>query len=979
MNSERWERVKQLVGEAMTLEAGERESFVDRICQGDTELQREVQSLLSFHEQAGTDFLNQSAVDLDHETSAAAPACAGHQRIGPYEITEEIGRGGMGEVYRAIRADGQYTKEVAIKLVQGGSAALLDRFRNERQILASLDHPNIARLHDGGSTEDGVPYLVMELIEGTRIDDYCEQHSLSVNQRLQLFLQVCDAVQFAHQRLIIHRDLKPGNILVTADGVPKLLDFGIAKILEVEPEGGQGESTLTLFRLLTPQYASPEQVRGEPITTASDVYSLGVVLYELLTGRSPYPKASSAPHEAARAACEYEPLKPSTVARSGKNLAHGAKDASEGREYVVAPDKLAKQLKGDLDNIVLKALRKEPQRRYASVEQFAADIRRNLADLPVVARKDTARYRASKFVTRHKAGVAAAATVALILVAGLVITMREARIAERRFNDVRSLANSLIFDVHDSIKDLPGSTPAKKVIIDRALQYLNGLAQESAGDVGLQRELATAYERVGSVQGDYLENNLGDSEGTLASYQKALEIRKQIDTRSGDWRDRLALAVDYRLVAHQQWATGNRSGSRENIDHAIAISEALNNAQPNNPKILYELSFDHEVSGTMGYFGDRHGNQKVIEDYRKALAAAEATLKIQPDDIRTLHGYAVDLRYTGDLLEPTDPRAALPYYEKALEINRQLTQRSAEIQYARSVAISYANIADVYADIGDYTREVENNQKGLEIYLDLSRADPKNALLRQGLAIAYVNTATAVARLGNNKQSLEYSGRGVEIMRSLVASAPKNAMQKSILAQMLAARGTILMGAGKPEAAISELDNARSIYESLYKAGSEDQQTNVAACDVKLGEAATQAGHDAAAAGYFGQALTIVKPLVAIESADLDALYIAADAYLGLGELSRKKAERRIESRVQRKSDWTEARSWYGLSLSTWRRIEHPNRNSPNGFQVGDPATVAKKLKAAEEALAPSRSSPSRTSTSGSLFRHELAASFGGT
>src|SRR5882672_5701304 len=197
----------------------------------------------------------------------------------------------MGEVYRAVRADGQYTKEVAVKLVRGGfdSAFVQERFRNERQILASLDHSNIARLLDGGSTEDGVPYLVMELIEGTRIDEYCRERKLSVNERLQLFLQVCDAVQFAHQRLIIHRDLKPGNILVTAVGVPKLLDFGIAKILEVEPDGSQGESTLTLFRLLTPQYASPEQVRGEPITTASDVYSLGVVLYELLTGQSPYP------------------------------------------------------------------------------------------------------------------------------------------------------------------------------------------------------------------------------------------------------------------------------------------------------------------------------------------------------------------------------------------------------------------------------------------------------------------------------------------------------------------------------------------------------------------------------------------------------------------------------------------------------------------------------------------------------------------
>jgi tetratricopeptide (TPR) repeat protein len=413
----------------------------------------------------------------------------------------------------------------------------------------------------------------------------------------------------------------------------------------------------------------------------------------------------------------------------------------------------------------------------------------------------------------------------------------------------------------------------------------------------------------------------------------------------------VALAQSYRLVAHQLWVTGDVRGARDHIDRAIGISEALNAAQPNNPKILYEVAFDHEVSGEIKYPGDRLESQKVIEDYRKAQAADEATLKIQPDDVHTLHGYAVDLRYLGNLLEQTDPKAALLYYEKALEINRKLTQRSTQIEYVRSVAISYAGIADVYSDLGDYAREAENNRKGLEIYQDLNRADPKNALLRQGLAIAYVNTATAVMRTGDTRESLDYSGRGLEIMQGLVAAAPQNAAQKNILAAMLAARGTILMGAGKPDDAISQLDSARSIYELLVKAGSEDQQTNLAACDVKLGEAATQAGNHAAAAGYFGQALTIVKPLVANEPADLDALYAAADAYFGLGELSRKKAEPPHQSGVRRKSNWTEARSWYEQSLNTWRRIEHPNRTSPNGFQVGDPARVAKTLKATVAAL----------------------------
>jgi non-specific serine/threonine protein kinase/serine/threonine-protein kinase len=877
---------------------------------------------------------------------------APHERIGSYSIITEIGRGGMGEVYRAVRADGQYTKEVAIKLMQSGSAALIERFRHERQILASLDHFNIARLLDGGTTDRGVPYLVMELIEGTRIDDHCRQHKLPIAERLRLFLQVCGAVQFAHQRLIIHRDIKPGNILVTDNGVPKLLDFGIAKILEEGGGASQAQPTLTVFNLLTPQYASPEQVKAEPITTASDVYSLGVVLYELLTGRSPYPAKTNTPHRAARAACEFDPIRPSILVRPGgidpKNFP--APDRFT-QEALGPPDKLARQLKGDLDNIVLKALRKEPERRYASVEQFAEDIRRHLANIPVQARRDTARYRASKFVMRHKAGVAAAVVIGLMLTSGLVITIREERIAERRFNDVRSLANSLIFDVHDSIKELPGSTPARKIIVDRSLQYLNVLAQESRGDASLQRELATAYEKVGSVQGDYLENNLGDSEATLVSYQRGLELRKQIDVESSDWKDRLALAQTYRLVAHQQWAMGKLREARENVASAIAISKELDRTQPSNPKVLYEMGFDHQVSAMIGYPGDASSSQKIIEDYHQALAADEASLKLQPDDVRTLHGYAVDLRYTGDLVERTDPKEALSYYEKALEINRSLTQRSSEIQYARSMAISYSNIADVYADLGDFVREVENNRKGLEIYQDLSRTDPKNALLRQGLAIAYVNTGSAVARAGNTAQSLDYSEKGLEIMRGLVISASQNAYQRGIYAAMLVAHGTLLVKARKAESAISELYSARSIYEQLAKSSS-DERPSVGACDVKLAEAASAAGHDQRADDHFRQALAVVEPLIGVADADLDALYVAADAYSGLGDLSAKRA-RQQRAATARRSNWITAVGYYQQSLGVWRRIEHPNRVAPNSFEVGDPITVARKLKMSEAALSP--------------------------
>lgn len=309
MNPERWREIRNVFDHVVSLPLSERVPYLDAACASDPDLRKEVESLLTFNSEAGPGFLSTPAVNWRKAMPEPVPQRVG-RRIGAYHILEEIGAGGMGEVYRAARADGQYEKQVAIKLVRGGydTVAVLDRFRHERQILASLDHPNIARLLDGGTTDDGLPYLVMELIEGTRIDDYCDALDLNVHERLQLFLQVCSAVQYAHQRLVIHRDIKPGNILVTKEGVPKLLDFGIAKILD--PSAG---AEATIAGPLTPEYASPEQIRGEPITTATDVYSLGVVLYQLLVGRSPYPAKTKTPHEFARAICDFEPERPSVA------------------------------------------------------------------------------------------------------------------------------------------------------------------------------------------------------------------------------------------------------------------------------------------------------------------------------------------------------------------------------------------------------------------------------------------------------------------------------------------------------------------------------------------------------------------------------------------------------------------------------------------------------------------------------------------
>ena len=430
MQTERWQLIDHIFQSVLDCPPEKRAALLDSACGDDSRLRAEVASLLASHEEArftGAAAFNDGMKLLEDRAGQSRDGTD----IGPYRVLREIGRGGMGSVYLAARADDAYEKLVAIKIIRRGldTDDIVRRFRSERQILATLDHPNVARLLDAGSTADGLPYFVMEYIEGEPLDQYCDSRKLNVTERLKLFQTVCAAVQYAHQNLVIHRDIKPGNVLVAKDGVPRLLDFGIAKLLASGPN--THDATVTAARRLTPEYASPEQVRGEPMTTASDVYSLGVLLYRLLSGRSP--NRASASSELERAICEEEPEKPSViVSEPPPESARATWNAPEGTST-----KLRRRLQGDLDNIVLMALRKEPQRRYASVEQFSDDITRHLSSLPVIARPDTPGYRAAKFVQRHKAGVAAAALVFVSLTGGIVATLWQAHIARQQRDRAR--------------------------------------------------------------------------------------------------------------------------------------------------------------------------------------------------------------------------------------------------------------------------------------------------------------------------------------------------------------------------------------------------------------------------------------------------------------------------------------------------------------------------------------------------------------
>ncbi len=520
-----------------------------------------------------------SASDQDITKSGhIVPDIRTNQQVGPYRLIREIGRGGMGTVYLAMRSDDVFQKRVAIKILKRGTDtdAIVQRFRNERQILASLEHPNIASLLDGGTTADGLPYFAMEYVEGQNILDYCELGQLDTTARIELFRKVCGAVQYAHQNLIIHRDIKPANVLVSSDGTPKLLDFGIAKLLNPELGGDAFAQTLAGPQLMTPEYASPEQVRGEPVTTATDIYSLGVLLYELLTGRRPYQLTSRVPSEIARVVCNSVPVRPSTVVTqgpaeegvggsAGTGLAPMSDNiATRGRARTSEIERLRKRLSGDLDNIVLKALSKEAPRRYASVDQFAEDLRRHLAGLPVSARKDTLSYRAGKFLQRNRAAVAAGALILVALIAGIIGTTWQAQVArrervraEQRFDDVRRLANTSLFELHDAIRDLPGSTPARQLLVTNGLQYLDKLARDAGDRPDLQRELAGAYVKVGDVQGRPFNPNLGDTAGALASYKKATGIYEGLSgANTKDAAFQREMATAYLRLSEVLSATG---------------------------------------------------------------------------------------------------------------------------------------------------------------------------------------------------------------------------------------------------------------------------------------------------------------------------------------------------------------------------------------------------------------------------------------
>jgi len=779
---ERWKEVEAVFEEALETSRAERPAFCQRTCGDDKELRQEVESLLESHDQAGT-FLDQEIqfVPGDLVEESASTLRLG-EVVDRYRIIREIGRGGMGAVYLAERADAEYEKQVAIKLIKRGmdTDSVLRHFRNERQILAGFDHFNVARLFDGGTTESGLPYFVMEYVDGLPIDEYCYKYARSISERLKLFREACAAVSYAHRHLVIHRDIKRTNILVTADAVPKLLDFGIAKILQ-QGDGAQPPATMTGLRLMTPECASPEQIRGEPVTTASDVYSLGVVLYELLTGSSPYRFTSRALRDVERAITEQEPTRPSTAA------------PESNRKSEIANRKF---LRGDLDNIVLMALRKEPDRRYQSVEQFSEDIRRHLEARPVLARKDTIGYRAAKFIRRNKAVVAAASLLFVSLLGGIITTSWEAHRArvqeaaartqeavakaekaraERRFADVRQLAHSLLFDYHDAIKDLPGATRVRERLVKDALANLDKLAAEAHGDSVLQRELAAAYERLGDVRGQAYSASLGDRAGATESYRKALQIREALAQSSPrDLQSRSELAGIYSKLGVELEDTSEAARGLEYLQKSLAVNTELTAQAPDDWQVETDLAEIHNAIG--GALEDRSEMAGALEHHRTALTIREKLLGIKPADHANRRGLSVSYENIGRVLSLTnDVRTALDNNAKAMALREALlAEDPTNADYRRILSISYQNNGDYKSFLQDNAGALESFRKKLALDEQSFAADPANAQARLDLGYCCLRMGELLAQSGDHAGAVPFYKRAVEMYKQNMAADPQD-------------------------------------------------------------------------------------------------------------------------------------------------------------------------------------------------------------
>ena len=682
----------------------------------DDETRAELDELLSFDSGTSTFLGRDVSIAASQLLTELEPRVS---RCGPYRLLNIVGRGGMGTVYLAERADGEVTQRVAVKLLTFGAVdPQRERFLQERQILASLAHPNIARMLDAGRIDDGQPFLAMEFIDGKPIDVFAA--TLDVRQKITLFLKACAAVAYLHRNLVVHRDLKPSNILVTAEGEPKLLDFGIAKMLTAATD-----ATVTGMRMLTPDYASPEQVAGRQLSTATDIYSLGAVLYRLLTGKTPH---------------EFQ-----------EHSLEGIAMVLSSHE-VTRPSKWTPALKGDLESILLKALRKDPLERYATVEQFAEDLQAYLESRTVNARSGNAWYRTRKFVRRYRVLLSAAALVIASLTTGLCVANRQRAVAQRRFEDVRRLAHIFVFDLNDEVARIEGSTKARELMVRTGLQYLDKLAGNSGDDLELQRELAAAYMKIGDAQGFPTRPSLGRVDDAVVSYRKAGEIYSRIAAK--DPKYVADLAVFYVNYGSLTRFTHNSKQARELEQMAIQTFDRLRRGQPLDSKLenRYIASWC-----TIGDIDEDQGDyQRAWTEFNRCCDLARAELH-REGSRQALRDVCQAAERIGTVAQELGllEEALKAFDEDESALQKLLAREPRNPAFRQSQALLYQFRAILYYDdntpnFGDARRALENARRYLDTVDGLVNRDPNNTSARFSRAAAAYRVSVCLREMDPN-------------------------------------------------------------------------------------------------------------------------------------------------------------------------------------------------------------------------------------
>ncbi len=806
VNEADFKKIKNIFATVSETSKENRAEILRESCGADAVLLEEVQSLLTAHDEA-ENIIEKNVFNFDSLTNSNGKNYHGKQ-FGNYKILREIGRGGMGAVFLAERNDGEFNQQVALKIVR---QTILDdeterHFRREREILASLNHPNIAGLHDGGVSGAGEAFLAMEYVEGETLLEFAETQNLAIEERLKLFLKICAAVSYAHRNLTIHRDLKPSNILVTKDGEPKLLDFGLAKILD--DNLSDQNQTATIFRAFTPAYASPEQILGKKVNTTSDVYSLGVVFYELLTGDKPFHFEGKSLEEIIKTVSECEPPLPSANPNS----------------KIRNP-----KLRGDLDNIAFKTLQKEPERRYKSVEELAGDIERHLNGLPILARPNTFPYRASKFFQRNKIAVSATIIVILSIITGIIFTLwqaNETRIerdrAEKRFNDVRKLSNSLLFEITPRIERLQGSTGAREILVKRALEYLDSLANESQSDPVLQSELASAYEKIGELQGNPYKPNLNDFTGAIASYEKAQNIRRNLPPTPENQK---LFAENFRGVSNARYYQNDVKGSLNDSSEALKIYERLTAENPATDDL--QIAFVDTQIEFAATYSSNNQYSVAIPLFQKAIANL-ANLDQNNQEIQRLSAMATAQLATAYSWDDKQPEAEIEL-AKSVKLIERLIEQAPNDNFIRQTAIQIYGLG---ASINEGVKNdvsMEFAEKQLKMATDAVRTDSADLQAKFNLARAYSRLGISLVNIKQISPATQNLQKAENILRELMTQEPKNLSYQRDLAKLYVRFGDAENTRASYPAALEDYQKSAELFEIIAKT---DEKNTLASRDL---------------------------------------------------------------------------------------------------------------------------------------------------